>query len=134
MTEAEFVNKVKDHVRKKTEKNVERCRFRRRAFNYLVNVMAATMNAATLMGKNFMDNQPSIMNSTDLTLKKMFDITLKLVSEQDEINNLAKIHWERNSWKQLSLIGDETIIDLQRATVYVVLRFCVVSWKGPSTS
>ena len=32
--------------------------------------MAATMNAATFMGKNFMDNQNSIMNSTDLTLKK----------------------------------------------------------------
>ena len=61
--------------------------------------MAATMNAATFMGKNFMDNQCSIMNSTDLTLKKMFDITFKLVSEQEDINNLDKIHWERNSWK-----------------------------------
>ena len=81
--------------------------------------MAATMNAATFMGKNFMDNQNSIMNSTNLTLKKMFDITLKLVIEQEEINNLDKIHWERNSWKQLSLIGDETVINLQRAKVYV---------------
>ena len=81
--------------------------------------MAATMNAATFMGKNFMDTQNSIMNSRDLTLKQMFDITLKLVSEQDEINNLDKIHWGRNSWKQLSLIGDETVINLQRAKVYV---------------
>ena len=39
--------------------------------------------------------------------------------EQEEINNLDKIHWERNSWKQLSLIGDETVINLQRAKVYV---------------
>ena len=75
-------------------------------------LMAATMNAATFMGKNFMDIQNSIMNSRDLTLKKMFDITLKLVSEQDEINNLDKIHWGRNSWKQLSLIGDETVINV----------------------
>ena len=52
--------------------------------------MAATMNAATFMGKNFVDIQNSIMNSGDLTLKHMFDITLKLVSEQDEINNLDK--------------------------------------------
>ena len=37
--------------------------------------MAATMNAATFMGKNFMDNENSIKNSTDLTLKKMFDIS-----------------------------------------------------------
>ena len=81
--------------------------------------MAATMNAATFMGKNFVEIQNSIMNSRDLTLKHMFDITSKLVSEQDEINNLDNIQWERNSWKQLSLIGDETVINLQRAKVYV---------------
>ena len=52
--------------------------------------MAATMNAATFMGQNFMDNENSIKNSTDLTLKKMFDISEKLVSEQEEINSC---HW-----------------------------------------
>ena len=49
----------------------------------------------------------------------MFDITVKLVGEQEEINNLDKIHWEKHSWKRLSLIGDETVINLQRAKVYV---------------
>ena len=81
--------------------------------------MAATMNAATFMGKNFLDNQNSIKNSTDLTLKKMFDITEKLVTEQEEIVGVDKINWEKHSWKQLSLIGDETVINLQRAKVYV---------------
>ena len=81
--------------------------------------MATTLNAATFMGKNFLDNQNSIMNSTDLTLKHMFDITAKLVGEQEEINNVDKIHWEKLSWKHLSLIGDETVINLQRAKVYV---------------
>ena len=79
--------------------------------------MAATMNATTFMGKNFLDNQNSIVNSTDLTLKKMFDISAKLVGEQDEISNVDKIHWEKHSWKHLSLIGDETAINLQRAKV-----------------
>ena len=32
--------------------------------------MVATMNAATFMGKNFLDNQNSIMNSTDLTFEE----------------------------------------------------------------
>ena len=81
--------------------------------------MAVTMNAATFMGKNFLDNQNSIMNSTDLTLKKMFDISAKLVGEQEETFNVDKIHWEKHSWKHLSLIGDETIINLQRAKVHV---------------
>ena len=35
----------------------------------------------------------SSLNSEDLTLKQMFDITSKLVGEQDEINNLDHIQW-----------------------------------------
>ena len=81
--------------------------------------MAATMNAATFMGKNFSGIQNSIMNSRDLTLKKMFDISEKLVSEQEEINNVDKNFRKKHSWKQLSLIGDETVINLQRTKVYV---------------
>ena len=123
---AEKVSKVKDQVRKR-QKNVERCRFLRRAFNNSENVHGCDNECGDIHGKNFMDNQNFIMNSTDLTLKNMFDITFKLVSEQEEINNLDKIHWRKNSWRQLSLIGDETVINLQRAKVYVfsdsVLRF-----------
>ena len=66
--------------------------------------MAATMNAARFMRKNFMDNENSIENSTDLTLKKMFDISEKLVSEQEEINYVDK-----SSWKNHSL--ETTVID-----------------------
>ena len=54
--------------------------------------VATTLNAATFMGKNFMDIQNSMMNSRDLTLKHMFDITAKLVGEQEDINNLDNIH------------------------------------------
>ena len=81
--------------------------------------MAATLNAATFMGKNFSTIQNFIMNSRDLTLKQMFDITAKLVSDQDEIHCLDNIHWGKNSWRQLSLIGDETVINLQSTKVYV---------------
>ena len=81
--------------------------------------MAVTINAATFMEKNFQDNQNSIVNTTDLTLKKMFDISAKLVGEQEEIFNVDTIPWEKHSWKYLSLIGDETIINLARAKVYV---------------
>ena len=58
--------------------------------------MAVTMNAATFMGKNFQDNQNSIVNTADLTLKQMFDISAKLEGEQDEISNVDKIHWEKH--------------------------------------
>ena len=49
-------------------------------------------------------------------MKQMFDISAKLVSEQDEIYG---VDWENSSWKYLSLIGDEQVISLQRTKVYV---------------
>ena len=45
--------------------------------------MAVTMESAVFMGKNFQNNQNSIVNTADLTLKQMFDKTAKLVAEQD---------------------------------------------------
>ena len=65
--------------------------------------MAVTMESAVFMGKNYQNNCHSIVNTTVLTLKQMFDISTKLMSE----------------WKYLSLIGDERIINLQRTKVYV---------------
>ena len=116
---AEFVNKVNDQVRKRQKRMSNVAGSGEEDSIIWGMLMAATMNAAIFMRKNFQDNQNSIMNTTDLALKKMFDISAKLVGEQDEIFDVDKIHWEKHSWKHLSLIGDETVINLQRAKVYV---------------
>ena len=73
---AEFVNKVKDQVRKR-QKRMSNVADSGEEHSIIWRMfMAATMNAATFMGKNFSGIQNSIMNSRDLTLKQMFDITL----------------------------------------------------------
>ena len=71
------------------------------------------------MGKNFSTIQSVVKNYEDLTLKQMFDVTEQLVNNQDEINGLDKIQWEKYSWTRLSLIDDETVINLQSTKVYV---------------
>ena len=82
--------------------------------------MSSTLQASVFMGKNYSDNWHSIENTEDLTMKQMFDISEKLVSEQsDEIYGMSTINWENSSWKYLSLIGDEQVISLQRTKVYV---------------
>ena len=81
--------------------------------------MTVTVESEVFMGKNYLNNCQSIANTTDLTLKQMFDISTILVSEQDEISGLETIGWENHSWKYLSLIGDERVINLQRTKVYV---------------
>ena len=55
-----------------------------------------------------------------LTLKQMFDISAKLIAEQsDEIYVATTINWGDFSWKHLSLVGDEEVISLSHAMVYV---------------
>ena len=116
---AEFVNKVKDQVRSRQKRMSIVAESGEEHSIIWGMFMAATMNAAKFMGKNFSTIPNFIMNSEDLILKQMFDITAKLVSDQGEINGLDNIRNGKNSWRQLSLIGDETVINLQRTRVYV---------------
>ena len=116
---AEFVNKVKDQVRNRQKRMSNVAESGEEHSIIWRMFMAATMNAATFMGKNFSTIQNFIMNFEDLTLKEMFDVTAQLVNDQEKIHGLDKIHWRKNSWRRLSLIGDETVINLQSTKVYV---------------
>ena len=115
-----FLNRVNDQMRKRQNRssmnvteNDEKHSMIWRMF------MPVTLESAVFMGKNYLNNCQSIANTTDLTLKQMFDISTRLVSEQDEISGVETIGWENHSWKYLSLIGDERVINLQRTKVYV---------------
>ena len=90
----EFVSKVKDQVRNKQKRMSNVAESGEEHSIIWRMFMAATLNAATFMGKNFSTIENFIMNSEDLTLKQMFDVTAQLVSDQDEINGLDKINWE----------------------------------------
>ena len=113
------MNRVNDQVRKRQKRisNVTEDG-EKHSMVWGVN-KTVTMESAVFMGKNYLNNCQSIANTTDLTLKQMFDISTRLVSEQDEISGLETIGWENHSWKYLSLIGDERVINLQRTKDYV---------------
>ena len=116
---AEFVDKVKDQVRNRQKRMSNVAESGEEHSIIWRMFMAATMNAATFMGKNFSTIQSFVKNYEDLTLKKMFDVISQLVNNQEEINCLDKSLWGKNSWTRLSLIGDETVINLQSTKVYV---------------
>ena len=92
---AEFVNKVKDQVRSRQKRMSNVAESGEEHSTIWGMFMVATMNAVTFMGKNFSTIQNFIMNSEDLTLKQMLDITAKLVGGQDEINILDNIKVSR---------------------------------------
>ena len=115
-----FLSRVDDQLRKRqkrssmnVEENEEKHSMIGRTF------MSVTLESAVFFGKSYLDNRHSITNTKDLTLKQMFDISARLVSEQDEIYGMEAIGWENHSWKYMSLIGDERVVNLQRTKVYV---------------
>ena len=67
---AEFVDKVKDQVRNRQKRMSNVAESGEEHAIIWGMFMAATMNAATFMGKNFSTIQDFIKNSEDLTLKK----------------------------------------------------------------
>ena len=108
---AESVDKVKEQVRSRQKRMSNVVESGEEHSIIWGMFMAATLNVATFMGKNFSTIQSFVKNFEDLTLKQMFDVTAQLVNDQEEIHGLDKILWEKNSWKRLSLIGDETVIN-----------------------
>ena len=83
--------------------------------------MSSTLEASVFMEKNYLENLHSIKNTGKyLTMKQMFDISEKLLAEQsDEIYGVNTIRWSDSAWKILSLIGDEEVVGLSHAKVYV---------------
>ena len=113
-----FLDRVNDQVRKKNSMNVTEDGEKHSVIWRMF--MSSTLESSVFIGKNYSDIWHSIKNTKDLTMKQMFDISAKLVSERsDEIYGVKTIDWENSSWKYLSLIGDEHVISLQRTKVYV---------------
>ena len=124
---AEFVDKVKDQLRNRQKRMSNVAESGEEHSIIWRMFMATTLIAATFMGKNFSTIQSFVKNYEDLTLKRMFDVTAQLENNQEEIHGLDKIQWEKDSWKRLSLIGDETVINLQSTRVMSSRILCCAS-------
>ena len=116
-----FLHRVNDQVRKRQNQASKDATKDSDKYSVIWRMfMSSTLQASVFMVKNHSDNLRSIKNTEDLTMKLMFDISEKLVTEQsDEIYGMSTINWERSSWKYLSLVGDEEVISLLRTKVYV---------------
>ena len=116
-----FLHRVNDQVRKmQNQSSKDATKDSDKQSVIWVTFMSSTLQASVFMEKNYSDNLPSIKNTEDLTMKQMFDISGKLITEQsDEIYGINAMSWEDSSWKYLSLVGDEEVISLLHTKVYV---------------
>ena len=73
-----FVNRVNDQVRKRHKKFQMLQEMEKKHSMIWGMFMTVTMESAAFMGKNYLNKCQSIVNTTDLTLKQMFDISTRL--------------------------------------------------------
>ena len=90
------------------------------------------MNSENLILKQMFDVTVQLVNnqdeiniviSTDLTLKKMFDISAKSVGEQDEISNLETIRWKNIHGHicHYLVMKESSIFSAQKSTSFQIL-------------
>ena len=91
---AEFVKKVKDQVRNRQKRMSNVAESGEEHSIIWGMFMAATLNAATFMGKNFSTIQNFIMNYEDLTLKQIFDVTARKLMVWTKFS-MGKDSWTR---------------------------------------
>ena len=114
---AEFLNKGKYQVRKR-QKIMWNVADSREEHTIIWRMfMAATMNAATFMGKNFLDKSKFHQEFHRSHLEE--NVRHLRGANKKRFTMWIKFIGKNHSWKQLSLIGDETVIHLQRAKIYV---------------
>ena len=81
-----FLDRVNDQVRKRQKRSSMNVMEDGEKHSLIWGMfMSVTLESAVFMEKNYSDNWHSIKNTKDLTMKQMFNISVKLVSEQDEI-------------------------------------------------
>ena len=118
-----FLNRVNDQVRK-TQKRISNVTGDGEKHSMIWRMfMSVTLESAIFMGKNYLNNCQSNVNTTDLTLKQMFDISARLVSEQGEISGL-ETNWLGESFmKYLSLLvmKESSIFNARRSTSFRIL-------------
>ena len=87
-----FLDRVNDQVRKRQKRSSMNVTEDGEKHSVIWGMfMSFTLESSVFMGKNCPDNWHSIKNTKDLTMKQMFDISAKLVSEQNEISGLETI-------------------------------------------
>ena len=126
-----FLHRVNDQVRKRQYHSSKDATKDSDKHSVIWDIfMSSTLQASVFIVKNYSDNLHSIKKTEALTMKQMFDISEKLISEQsDEIYGVNTRNWEDSSWKYFFLVGDEEVISLSNTKVHVFSDSALLPWK-----
>ena len=80
--------------------------------------MSVTLHAAVHLGENFTENLRSTMNQPKKSLRQLFQVTQRLITDETESSGLTTIDWQQPMWRKTTLLTDKAV-QLATAKTYV---------------
>ena len=82
--------------------------------------MHVTLQAAIHLGKDYTENFRSTKNQPLKSLRQLFQVTERLITDETEIAGLTTIDWQQPVWR-------ETTLSTDRAVQFATAQTCVFS-------
>ena len=71
--------------------------------------MSVTLQAAVHPGTHFSENLPSIRNQSKKSLRQLFQVTGKLITDQIDITGIPVIERQQQMWQRTTLLTDKAV-------------------------
>ena len=92
---------------------------------------SVTLQAAVHLGKHYADNLRSTKNQPKNSLRHLFQVTERLITDQTETTGLTTIDWQQPMWRKTTLLTDRAV-QFATANTYV-FSGSVLCLEGIST-
>ena len=71
--------------------------------------MSVTLQAAVHLGKDYTQNMRSTKNQPLKSLRQLFQVSERLITDQTEITGLTTNDWQQLMWRETTLITDRAV-------------------------
>ena len=71
--------------------------------------MSVTLQAAVHLGKDYTENLRSTKNQPKKSLRQLFQVTERLITNRTEITGLTTIDWQQPMWRETTLLTDRGV-------------------------
>ena len=71
--------------------------------------LSVTLQAAVHLGIDYTENLGSTKNQPKKSLRQLFQMTERLITDQTEITQITMIYWRQLMWRETTLLTDRAV-------------------------
>ena len=92
--------------------------------------MSVTLQAAVHLGKEYTEKLRSTNNQPMTSLRQLFQVTERLITDQTEITGLTTIDWQQAMWRETTLLTDRAVqFATAKTSVFADSVLCVGGYQ-----